>query len=44
MLLGSADRERLRTAMAIVPKSEISRGKLHNVIGSLAQEGNGARP
>jgi signal transduction histidine kinase/CheY-like chemotaxis protein len=44
MLLGSADRERLRTAMAIVPKSEISKGKLHNVIGSLAQEGNGARP
>ena len=44
MLLGSADRERLSTAAAIVPKSEISKGKLRHVIGCLAQEGNGARP
>ena len=44
MLLGSADRERLNTAAAIVPKSEISQGKLRDVIGCLAQEGNGAGP
>ena len=44
MLLGSADRERLSTAAAIVPKSEISQGKLREVIGCLSQEDNGARP
>jgi CheY-like chemotaxis protein len=44
MLLGSVDRERLSTAAAIVPKSELSTGKLRDVIGRWAQEGNGARP
>jgi CheY-like chemotaxis protein len=44
MHLGSADRERLGTAAAIVPKSEISQGKLRDVIGCLAREGNGAKP
>jgi CheY-like chemotaxis protein len=44
MLLGAADRERLSTAAAIVPKSEISQGKLRTVLASLAQERNGARP
>jgi CheY-like chemotaxis protein len=44
MILGSADRERLSTAVAIVPKSELSKGKLRDVIGCWAQEGNGARP
>jgi signal transduction histidine kinase/CheY-like chemotaxis protein len=43
MLLGSADRERLGTAAAIVPKSEISKGKLRDVVACLAHEGNGAR-
>src|SRR5262245_17355137 len=44
MLLGSTDRERLNTAAAIVPKSEISKGKLRDVIGCLVQESNGVQP
>src|SRR5262245_25653401 len=44
MHLGPADRERLSTAAAIVPKSQISQGKLRTVLASLAEEGNGARP
>jgi signal transduction histidine kinase/CheY-like chemotaxis protein len=44
MLLGSVDRERLSTAAAIVPKSEISKGRLRDVMASLAQEGTGAQP
>jgi hypothetical protein len=44
MHLGPADRERLSTAAAIVPKSEISKGRLRDVMASLAQEGTGAQP
>jgi signal transduction histidine kinase/CheY-like chemotaxis protein len=43
MHLGSTDRDRLGSAAAIVPKSEISKGKLRDVVACLAHEGNGAR-
>jgi hypothetical protein len=43
MLSGSTDRQRLLKAAAIVPKSEISKGKLRSVAASLASDQTGAR-
>ena len=44
MLLGPLERQRLGSAAAIVPKSEVSPGRLRSVMASLAERSDGAAP